>query len=239
MQPRTSFSSRNVLSALLLAVLVGSGTACVSSVTGGVGKVIANADRSDPVRAAVVEALSVAEQDFLPILGAPYDESERAAMIKAQLSYSGVLNNSMSSMELLRAAELAADSARHVNVEIPGAEARYWEQDILIGKVSGNQKFVMWTFSVPYSDRKELAADLTARIAPLFGVDAKWYASSNHDEKLNPILGNATYMTYLAIGLDGRSESIMVSVDYYHEQSFHEADGGIRLYVMRMSNSVK
>lgn len=239
MQLRACTLPRNSLLVLLLVICVGAGTACVGSVTGGVGKVVAQADRSDPARAAVVEALAVADQGFLPILGAPYDEDERAAMIKAHLTYTGVLYKSMSSMELLRATELAADSARHVSVEVPGSEARYWEQDVLIGKISGNQKWVMWTFPVPYSDRKEVAADLAARIAPLFAVDPKWFASSNHDEKLNPLIGSESFMTYLSMGMGGDSESIMVIVDYCHEQIYHEAAGGIRLSVLSVSSTVK
>jgi hypothetical protein len=239
MQSRTSFSSRNVLPVLLLAMLVGSGTACMSSVTGGVDKVVVQADRSDPVRAAVADALAVATQNFVPILGAPFNEEERAAMVEVQLGYSGVMSEMTSSMAGLRHAEHASESARHVTVQMPGATAKYWEQDILMGNVSGTNKYVEWTFPVPFADRHQVAMDLNARIAPLFAADPKWHHTALNDKKLNPISASWSYFLYLSMGMSGNSESIMVSVDYFHESAAYEANKGVLVYVSKISSSVK
>ena len=239
MRSYASFSSRLFFSSLLLTLLLLPGLGCLGSVTGGVGNVVVQADRSDPVRAAVADALAYAEVDFVPILGAPFNEEERAAMIEAQLGYSGPSSELTSSMAGLRHAEHASESARHVTVQMPGATAKYWEQDILMGNVSGTQKYMAWTFPVPFADRHQVAMDLNARIAPLFAADPKWHASALNDKKLNPISANWSYFLYLSMGMSGNSESIMVSVDYFHESAAYEANKGVRVYVSKMSNSVK
>ncbi len=220
---------------MLLLTLVSLG--CTAGLTGGVTKVVAQADRSDPIRAAIVEALAVADQDFAPILTGPLNETERAAMIESGMAFTG-MGDAMSSMDLLRIAENAADSARHVSVTMPGAETIYYAQDIVTGGVSGNQKFVEFRFGVPFEDRKQVAADLTARIAPLFTVDPKWSTSSNFDKELNPVLGNTSFLLFVSMGLDASSQIIMVSIDYWHDREVHEASGGVRVYVSRMFTSV-
>lgn len=220
-----------LVSVLILLSLLG--LACTGGFTGGVDKAIANADRSDPIRAAIVEALAAAEQDFAPILGEPFSPDDQKVMIDNWLEFSG-MEQAMSSMDLLRAAEIAATSSRHVNVDMPGASARYWEQEIVSGGVQSNQKYVSWSFPVPFSERKQVQADLVSRIAPIFAVDPKWTSSTVSDPKVNPIAASTSYFLYLSMGLDASSESIMVSVEYFHDQEGYEAMGGVRVYVLKM-----
>jgi len=208
---------------------------CFAQITGGVDKVVAQADRSDPVRAAVADTLATVEQNFAPILREALSEEEQAAMVEDWLGF-GAMSNSMSSMDMLRVAENAAASARHISIDMPGADPIYWEQEIVTGGVQGTQRFVSWRFPVAFSNRKDVAADLASRIAPLFAVDPKWMLSQNSDIKLNPILANTTFITYLSMSMDGSSESVMVSIDYWHDQKDHEAMKGVRVYVSKMSN---
>jgi hypothetical protein len=235
MRSRVSSFSQLIVPTMFLMPLLSLG--CTAGLTGDVTKVISQADRSDPVRAAIVEVLAVADQDFVPILAGPLNETERAAMIKSGMGFTA-MGDAMSSMDMLRVAENAADSARHVSVTMPGAETIYYAQDIVSGGVSGIQKFVEFRFDGPFEERKQVAADLTARIAPLFAVDPKWYTSSNFDKELNPVSGNTSFLVYVSMGLDASSEIIMVSIDYWHDREVHEASGGVRVYVSRMFSGV-
>ena len=106
--------ARFLLSLLLLIPLSG----CFGAYTGGVDTVIARADRSDPVRAGVVAALSSIDQDFAPLLTGPLSASEKAAMIENGMKFKG-MSEGMSSLDLLRVIEAQAENAQNINVTRP------------------------------------------------------------------------------------------------------------------------
>ncbi len=208
----------------------------MSSYTGGVDKVIAAADRSDPVRAAVVEVLATQAQDFVAIQAAPFSEAEQTTMIENWMK-GDFLSQSQSKLELLRIAEAAAGGARHVTVSIPDAAGRYWEQVVVIPSATSDQRYVTFNFDVPFANREAVAADLVARIAPLFAVDPKWSRSQSHDPKLNPMFGQTTYMTYLDMGMTGSSTILMVTVQYSHGLENHEALEGVTLQIAKLKTT--
>lgn len=218
--------------AVLLTILLLTG--CTSSFTGGVDKVIAQADRSDPIRAAIVDALAVVDQDFAPVMTTPLSEVERAELIESWVKLQG-LGHSQSRLDLLRAAEAIADSARHITIEMPGAHGYAYSQTLATGGVEGDLRNVEWRFPIDFADRERVAADLVARIAPLFAVDPKWYRSGTLDPKLNPLAASTSFMTYLEMGLRGASTSVMVTIQYWHDPDNYDAWGGLRIYVVKSS----
>ena len=232
----TTLRSFLVLSATFLAVCLLGG--CVGAYVGGVDRVVAQADRSDPVRAAVVAALQSVDQNFEPILGAPLSESEREEMIQGIVKMKG-LGQGQSSMDLLRAAESMAETARHVTAEMPGASGVYYNQEIATGSVRGHTESIEWQFPVDFADRKEVTSDLIARIAPLFAVDPKWLRSGTLDPELNPIMATTTFgvFTKIAVG-GGSSELLMVSIDYWHDPENFEGRSGVRVYISKLSTRV-
>lgn len=231
--PRSTFLQLSLSSILLLSTLGLGG--CFGSVTGGVDKVIAEADRSDPVRAAVVAALGVIDQDFEPLLGAPLSQAERDAMIDNGMKFKG-MSQSQSSLDLLRVIEAQADNARHVNLEIPGAEALFYKTEMASGSVQGTSRFIEWRFPVEFEQRNEVAADLVARVAPLFAADAKWNRVTVSDPEVNPLAATTSWSVFLEMSVSGASEFAMVSVDAWHERENHEAMKGVRLYVSKINS---
>jgi len=212
-------------------------TGCFAGITGGVDTVVARADRSDPVRAAVADVLAAVEQDFTPIMGAPLSPAEREEMIRSWVSGTW-LSQGQSSMDVMRMGENAAASAHHITPQIPGADSIYYQQQIVTGGVQATTQMVEFRFPVDFSQRQPVAADLIARLQPLFAVDSKWLQGGTSDPELNPVIANHFFTVYLSMGVNGSSELLTVSVDYYHDRVNHEAMKGVRILISKQDARV-
>jgi hypothetical protein len=211
------------------------GTACMSGMTGGVDKIVASADRSDPVRAAVVEVLASEDQDFAPVLGGPLSAGEQRQMIDRWLA-GDYLDQAQSRMDTLRSAEAAAQTARHVNATIEGTDVYYWRQTAITSSATSDQKFITWNFDVPFSERTTKADELVSRLAPFLAIDPKWMVSGVSDPILNSIFVQTTFSTFLSMSATGSSTVLMVSIDYAHSEKNHNARHGVVIKLAKLRN---
>ena len=222
---------------LALACLLLPASACLSAYTGNTSAIVDQADRSDPVRAVLADALDALEENFAPLVTAPFDEAERAALVEQTLCYD-VMNQGKSKMDLLRAAEAIADSARHVSCTLDGAEAYYWQQDVIISGATSHQQFVTWTYDVPFDQRLSVAADLEARVDPMFSGGTNWSTSRAHDKSVNPHFAQTIHSTFTDMNMNADSTMVQVSVMYAHDEKNHAALGGVMLRIMKMETKL-
>jgi len=212
--------------------------ACTAGLTGSVDGIVARADRSDPVRAAVADLLSVADQYFEPMLGSPLPAAEQERLIDEWTSFR-YSTQGQSSMDLLRMAESMAGSSRSVGVSVPGADALYYEQPIVRGNVNAVAHMVELRFPCAFEDRRQVAAGLVARLEPMFVNAPNWNRIDLHDPAKNPVIGTTNFSTYLSMGMNGSSEFLYVTVDYYHDRQNHESMRGVRISVNAQSTRLE
>ncbi len=222
-----------VLGTLLGLVWLG----CMSALTGGVEPVVARANPSDPVQAAVAKVLASSDALFAPVLGPSLSEAEQAELVDGVTSFRYSAQG-QSSMDLLRMAESMASSARHVEVSIPGADPIYYEQPVMVGNVNALARAIEFRFDVPFEERVQKTNDLVARLAPLFAGAKNWNRLDMTDPSVNPMIGGTNFSTYLSMSMDASSEFLMVSAEYYHDRVNHEAMKGVRLRIHHQSTRV-
>ncbi|GEM_PF-6864257 len=211
---------------------------CFGAVTGDVEQVLTRTDRSDPLRAAVADALAAVDQRFEPVLGQPLPASEKERLVDEWSSFQWSTQG-QSSMDLLRMAESMASSSRSVRHSIPGAEAVFYEQPIVRGNVNAVTRMIEFRFPCVFEERERVASELLRRVEPMFANAPKWHRTDVYDRSMNPVTGSTTFLTYLAMGVDASSEITYVSVDYYHERNNHEVMRGVRVAVVLQSTRLE
>jgi hypothetical protein len=223
-----------VAAVILLFALAG----CFAGMTGDVDQVLAQTDRSDPLRAAVADVLAAADQNFEPVLGPPLSASERSRLVDEWTSFRWSTQG-QSSMDLLRMAESMAASARSVRVGFPGADPIYYEQTIVTGNVNALSRRIEFRVPGPFEERQAVAADLVRRLEPMFTGASNWNRIDLYDPAQNPVIGTTSFSSMLSMGMDASSTLVMVSVDYYHDRGNHEAMRGVRVAIMLQATGVE
>lgn len=204
----------------------------------GVPKILKKAEKSldvgNPVQVGVFEAVKLYEEGFEGILGEPLNAEEREELINWIVAFPDVANKGR--MQLLRDAEVTADSARHVTHTVEGqADSLFYVQNTVMPGATTNMQLLQWTFGVPFDERVGFARNMFSSIQALFAKDKKWLKGGTEDPALNPLYGQLGMVNNVKAGLRG-SEMIMVTVDYGQTEEIHNLSNGVLLKIYRMES---
>lgn len=198
-----------------------------------IGKAADSSD--DPLIKAVITTVRAYENNFSDVLGDPIDEPERERQIQNNLDFD-VFSQAKSRMERMREAEMYADSARFLNVDLEeAAYSYYWSQQTVMSMASSNNYFVTWEFDVPFEERDAAAKKLFSRLEAVFSQDRKWRKSVMDNAKLNPYLVQMIYN--YTLGGNGMDQ-LWVTVEYARNEKYYVPYGMVVVRVYRTTTKL-
>lgn len=187
-------------------------------------------DTSNPIQSAIFTVFKDYPNNFANIQDGIPDQDFLDQMRDDYLAFPAY-DEAKSSMDRLRETEIIVDSTRKINVPLEGAGSYYWEQEIIQPGATAMQRFVIYTFDVPYEDRVAKAHEIFNQLQPMFRKAKKWAKSGTEDANLNSLYGQLTMGAYLKMG-SGGATMLTVSVDYGQTEEIHRLSQGVALKIL-------